>query len=175
MPAASPPRTGRALRSYGQPAGTASCLVSLHPAGAIPALHPLHEEEPPELTPGQENIRPAPPGRRPGLACGGQADREAGRSRSRIGAAGRSRSRIGAAGRPRELPWCGKLGVMTDLLARHRAVIPNCEAHYYDHPLEITCDKGCRVTDDEGRSYLDFFGGILTNMLGYDIPEVREA
>ena len=26
-----------------------------------------------------------------------------------------------------------------------------------------------------GRSYLDFFGGILTNMLGYDIPEVREA
>ena len=64
---------------------------------------------------------------------------------------------------------------MTDLLARHRAVIPNWVALYYDHPLEITSGKGCRVTDAEGRTYLDFFGGILTNMLGYDIPEVREA
>jgi 4-aminobutyrate aminotransferase-like enzyme len=64
---------------------------------------------------------------------------------------------------------------MTDLLARHRAVMPNWVALYYDHPIEITSGKGCRVTDAEGRSYLDFFGGILTNMLGYDVPEVREA
>jgi 4-aminobutyrate aminotransferase-like enzyme len=62
-----------------------------------------------------------------------------------------------------------------DLLARHRAVLPGWMALYYDHPLEITSGKGCRVTDAEGRSYLDFFGGILTNMLGYDVPEVREA
>src|ERR1700704_5210776 len=41
--------------------------------------------------------------------------------------------------------------------------------------MEIVSGKGCRVTDDTGRSYLDFFGGILTNMLGYDVPEVREA
>jgi 4-aminobutyrate aminotransferase len=66
-------------------------------------------------------------------------------------------------------------GRMTDLLARHRAVIPNWVALYYDHPLEITSGKGCRVTDADGRSYLDFFGGILTNMLGYDVPEIREA
>jgi 4-aminobutyrate aminotransferase len=64
---------------------------------------------------------------------------------------------------------------MTDLLARHRAVIPNWVSLYYDHPLEITSGKGCRVTDAEGRSYLDFFAGILTNMLGYDVPEVRDA
>jgi len=62
-----------------------------------------------------------------------------------------------------------------DLLARHRAVLPNWVALNYDQPLEITSGKGCRVTDAEGRSYLDFFGGILTNMLGYDVPEVREA
>jgi 4-aminobutyrate aminotransferase-like enzyme len=62
-----------------------------------------------------------------------------------------------------------------DLLARHRAVLPSWVALYYDHPLEITSGKGCRVTDAEGRSYLDFFGGILTNMLGYDVPEIREA
>jgi 4-aminobutyrate aminotransferase-like enzyme len=64
---------------------------------------------------------------------------------------------------------------MTDLLARHRAVLPSWVGLYYDHPLEITSGKGCRVTDAEGRSYLDFFAGILTNMLGYDVPEVREA
>jgi 4-aminobutyrate aminotransferase-like enzyme len=64
---------------------------------------------------------------------------------------------------------------MTDLLARHRAVIPNWVGLYYDHPIEITSGKGSHVTDAEGRSYLDFFCGILTNMLGYDVPEVREA
>ncbi|HYZ56466.1 MAG TPA: aminotransferase class III-fold pyridoxal phosphate-dependent enzyme, partial [Streptosporangiaceae bacterium] len=64
---------------------------------------------------------------------------------------------------------------MSDLLARHRAVIPNWVAVYYDEPIELVSGKGCRVTDSRGRSYLDFFAGILTNMLGYDVPEVREA
>jgi 4-aminobutyrate aminotransferase-like enzyme len=64
---------------------------------------------------------------------------------------------------------------MSDLFARHRAVIPNWVGLYYDDPIEITGGKGCRVTDAQGRSYLDFFAGILTNMLGYDVPEVREA
>jgi 4-aminobutyrate aminotransferase len=64
---------------------------------------------------------------------------------------------------------------MTDLLARHRAVIPNWVGVYYDQPIEIVSGKGCRVTDAQGHSYLDFFAGILTNMLGYDVAEVREA
>jgi 4-aminobutyrate aminotransferase len=64
---------------------------------------------------------------------------------------------------------------MSDLLARHRAVIPNWVGLYYDQPIEIVSGKGCRVTDAHGRSYLDFFAGILTNMLGYDVAEVREA
>ena len=64
---------------------------------------------------------------------------------------------------------------MTDLLARHRAVIPNWVGVYYDQPIEIVSGKGCRVTDARGHSYLDFFAGILTNMLGYDVAEVREA
>ena len=64
---------------------------------------------------------------------------------------------------------------MSDLLARHRAVIPSWVALNYADPIEITGGKGCRVTDAEGHSYLDFFAGILTNMLGYDIAEVREA
>lgn len=64
---------------------------------------------------------------------------------------------------------------MSDLLARHRAVIPNWVALNYAQPIELASGKGCRVTDADGNSYLDFFGGILVAMLGYDVPEVREA
>ncbi len=46
---------------------------------------------------------------------------------------------------------------------------------YYEHPLELVSGSGSRVTDASGRTYLDFFCGILTNMLGYDVPEVRDA
>ncbi|MFC0504755.1 aspartate aminotransferase family protein [Micromonospora costi] len=63
----------------------------------------------------------------------------------------------------------------TDLLARHRAVLPSWMPLYYDEPIELVSGSGRRVTDDRGRTYLDFFGGVLTTMLGYDIPEVREA
>ncbi|MCZ7436612.1 aminotransferase class III-fold pyridoxal phosphate-dependent enzyme [Micromonospora sp. WMMC241] len=62
-----------------------------------------------------------------------------------------------------------------DLLARHRAVLPSWMPLYYAEPLELVAGSGRRVTDAAGRSYLDFFGGVLTNMIGYDIPEIREA
>ncbi len=64
---------------------------------------------------------------------------------------------------------------MPELLARHRAVMPNWMGLYYGDPLELVSGSGSRVTDASGRTYLDFFCGILTNMLGYDVPEVREA
>jgi 4-aminobutyrate aminotransferase len=64
---------------------------------------------------------------------------------------------------------------MSDLLSRHRAVLPDWMALYYDQPVELVSGSGNRVTDAEGRTYLDFFAGILTNMIGYDVPEVREA
>jgi 4-aminobutyrate aminotransferase len=63
-----------------------------------------------------------------------------------------------------------------DLLARHRAVLPAWMPVYYgDQPLEIVSGSGRRVTGADGRSYLDFFGGVLTNMIGYDIAEINEA
>jgi 4-aminobutyrate aminotransferase len=64
---------------------------------------------------------------------------------------------------------------MSELLARHRAVMPNWAGLYYGEPLELVSGSGSRVTDASGKTYLDFFCGILTNMLGYDVPEVREA
>src|SRR5829696_6901179 len=62
-----------------------------------------------------------------------------------------------------------------ELLARHRAVMPAWIALYYDEPIEIVRGSGRRVTDGEGRSYLDFFAGILTNAIGYDIAEISDA
>mgnify|MGYP001417664507 CR=1 FL=1 len=61
------------------------------------------------------------------------------------------------------------------LLRRHRAVMPSWMALNYAEPIEIVAGKGNRVTDADGNAYLDFFTGILTNMIGYDVPEVREA
>src|SRR5919204_6670695 len=62
-----------------------------------------------------------------------------------------------------------------ELLARHRKVMPSWLALYYDQPIELVDGKGCRVVDGEGNTYLDFFGGILTTMVGYNLPEVVEA
>ena len=62
-----------------------------------------------------------------------------------------------------------------DLLKRHRKVIPNWLALNYAEPIQIVDGKGCFVTDVEGNQYLDFFGGILTTMTGYGVPEVIEA
>ena len=63
----------------------------------------------------------------------------------------------------------------TDLLARHRAVLPGWLTLYYDEPIEIVRGEGRRVFDANGIAYLDFFAGILTNAIGYDIAEISDA
>jgi 4-aminobutyrate aminotransferase len=63
-----------------------------------------------------------------------------------------------------------------DLLARHRAVMPGWMPIYYgSEAMELVSGSGRRVTGSDGRTYLDFFGGVLTNMIGYDIAEINEA
>ena len=62
-----------------------------------------------------------------------------------------------------------------DLVTRHRAVMPNWLALYYKEPIEIVGAEGRRVTDSEGKTYLDFFAGILTNAIGYDVAEISDA
>ncbi|MDQ4085368.1 MAG: aspartate aminotransferase family protein [Actinomycetota bacterium] len=64
---------------------------------------------------------------------------------------------------------------MSELLDRHRAVMPSWLSLFYDEPLEIVGGSGRRVTGGDGRTYLDFFAGILTNAIGYDIPEISDA
>jgi len=62
-----------------------------------------------------------------------------------------------------------------ELLARHRKVLPSWLTLFYEHPIELVDGKGCRVSDGEGNTYLDFFGGILTTVIGYNQPEIVEA
>ncbi len=67
------------------------------------------------------------------------------------------------------------MGRHAELLARHRQVLPSWLALYYDEPIAIVDGEGRYVWDAEGNRYLDFFGGILTTMTGYKVPEVVEA
>lgn len=63
----------------------------------------------------------------------------------------------------------------TPLTERHRAVLPRWMTLYYDEPIALVRGVGRTVWDNEGREYLDFFGGILTTMTGHAVPEVIEA
>ncbi|MDJ0792196.1 MAG: aspartate aminotransferase family protein [Acidimicrobiia bacterium] len=67
------------------------------------------------------------------------------------------------------------MGTHADLLARHREVLPDWLALYYETPIAIVDGDGRRVIDAEGKEYLDFFGGILTTMTGYKVPSVVSA
>jgi 4-aminobutyrate aminotransferase len=62
-----------------------------------------------------------------------------------------------------------------DLLARRRAVMPDWLAVSYRRPIALDHGEGSFVWDAEGNRYLDFFGGILTTMLGHAFPPVVEA
>ena len=55
------------------------------------------------------------------------------------------------------------------------AALPRWLNLLYDEPIELVSGSGRRVTDAAGRTYLDFFGGILTTMTGHAVPEVIDA
>ncbi|MEU0805873.1 aspartate aminotransferase family protein [Streptomyces sp. NPDC005970] len=62
-----------------------------------------------------------------------------------------------------------------DLYTRHKAVLPDWLALYYERPIELTHGEGRHVWDADGHRYLDFFGGILTTMTAHALPEVTKA
>lgn len=51
---------------------------------------------------------------------------------------------------------------------------PNIRTYYPD-PLLLAQGEGTRLRDDQGREYLDFFGGILTVSVGHCHPHVTRA
>lgn len=62
-----------------------------------------------------------------------------------------------------------------ELLARYRAAMPSFLNPYYADPIEIDRGSGGWVFTPDGTRYLDFFGGVLTTMIGHDHPDVTAA
>jgi 4-aminobutyrate aminotransferase len=69
----------------------------------------------------------------------------------------------------------GADGGAAELLARHKEVLPNWLALYYEEPIELVRGEGARVWDGAGKEYLDFFGGIVTTISGHVVPKLVEA
>lgn len=62
-----------------------------------------------------------------------------------------------------------------ELHDRRRKVAPSWLTLYYDEPISVARGEGRTVWDVEGNEYLDFFGGILTTLVGHAIPEITAA
>ncbi len=53
--------------------------------------------------------------------------------------------------------------------------MPSWLSLYYEEPIALVRGEGRTVWDADGKAYLDLFGGILTTMTGYGIPEITRA
>lgn len=62
-----------------------------------------------------------------------------------------------------------------ELAARYSRAFPPFLSPFYAEPVAIDRGAGSYVWDLEGRRYLDFFGGILTTMIGHGHPAVTAA
>uniref|UniRef100_UPI00059183B7 aminotransferase class III-fold pyridoxal phosphate-dependent enzyme n=1 Tax=Ilumatobacter nonamiensis TaxID=467093 RepID=UPI00059183B7 len=62
-----------------------------------------------------------------------------------------------------------------ELLAQYRRVLPSFLSPYYAEPISIERGDGSWVWDVEGAKFLDFFGGVLTTMVGHNNPAVTTA
>ncbi len=62
-----------------------------------------------------------------------------------------------------------------EVRAKHKEFLFPSVANYYAEPVVLASGKGSRLKDQDGRSYLDFFGGILTVSLGQAHEKVNAA
>ena len=61
------------------------------------------------------------------------------------------------------------------LQQRYEAILAPYLNPLYAKPISIDKGDGSYVWDIEGNKYLDFFGGVLTTMIGHNNPAVTEA
>lgn len=59
--------------------------------------------------------------------------------------------------------------------AKHKQYMLPAVANYYEEPIVPHTGKGAHVTDLDGTTYLDFFGGILTVSVGHGNERVNAA
>jgi alanine-glyoxylate transaminase/(R)-3-amino-2-methylpropionate-pyruvate transaminase len=62
-----------------------------------------------------------------------------------------------------------------EVTAKFKRYMFASNATYYDEPVALESGKGCVVRDFDGKTYLDFFGGILTVGLGHANDRVNAA
>ncbi|MER5889584.1 aminotransferase class III-fold pyridoxal phosphate-dependent enzyme [Streptomyces sp. NPDC001941] len=46
---------------------------------------------------------------------------------------------------------------------------------FYSDPLEVVSARGCEVLGGDGHTYLDFYGGVAVNLLGYGDEQLEAA
>ncbi len=62
-----------------------------------------------------------------------------------------------------------------DLADRYKAVFPSFIKPMYGSPVSIDRGEGSYVYDLEENKFLDFFGGVLTTMVGHSNPSIVQA
>ncbi|WP_423917217.1 aspartate aminotransferase family protein [Candidatus Poriferisodalis sp.] len=67
------------------------------------------------------------------------------------------------------------MAATAELAERYRAIMPSFISPLYEQPISIERGEGSYIFDNEGNRYLDFFGGILTTMIGHANPVVAQA
>jgi 4-aminobutyrate aminotransferase len=60
-------------------------------------------------------------------------------------------------------------------VAKHKQYLFPAVSMYYQEPIALVRGEGNYVWDDQGRRYLDAFGGVLTVSIGHANPKVVEA
>ncbi len=63
----------------------------------------------------------------------------------------------------------------SELYQRYQAVLPSFVHPFFEEPISIDRGEGSYIHTLDGDRYLDFFGGVLTTMIGHSHPEVVAA
>jgi 4-aminobutyrate aminotransferase len=63
----------------------------------------------------------------------------------------------------------------SEAVRKHRQFLFPAVAMYYQEPIALVRGEGSYVWDDQGRRYLDAFGGVLTVSVGHANPKVVAA
>src|ERR687889_36622 len=63
----------------------------------------------------------------------------------------------------------------SDIVRKHKEFLFPAVATYYQEPVALVRGEGQYVWDDEGKRYLDCFGGVLTVSVGHANPKVTDA
>ncbi|HJR07360.1 MAG TPA: aspartate aminotransferase family protein [Pyrinomonadaceae bacterium] len=63
----------------------------------------------------------------------------------------------------------------SEIVRKHKEFLFPAVATYYQEPVALVRGEGQYVWDDEGKRYLDCFGGVLTVSVGHANPQVNAA